>query len=61
MLDDVGLPFFCLDKPWPNTEIYEYAWKFMKAWPKITHAASVGKGRLFSVKAGSALSVEVLA
>jgi hypothetical protein len=60
ILDEAKLPFFCLDKPWPNLEIYEYAWKFMKVWPKIVQHALEGKGRLFQVHAGAALNVQQL-
>jgi hypothetical protein len=47
VLDETGLPFFCLDKQWPSTGIYEYAWRFMKVWPRITAAALHGKGRIY--------------
>ena len=58
VLDEVGLPFFCLDKVWPNLEIYEYSWKFMKVWPKIIEIAGSGSRRLFRVRAGASLAVE---
>jgi len=62
VLDEVGLPFFCLDKPWPNTPIYEYAWKFMKVWPKIVDTACQRKaGAIFKISAGSSLSIDQLA
>jgi hypothetical protein len=61
VLGETSLPFFCLDKGWPNTPIYEYAWKFMKVWPKIVERPGRGKGRIFRVLAGSSLAVEELA
>ncbi len=62
VLDEGGLRFFCLDKPWPNTPIYEYAWKFMKVWPRILQMASKqNSGRIFKVGAGSSLPIDVLA
>jgi hypothetical protein len=60
VLDQVKLPFFCLDKPWPNLGIYEYAWKFMKVWPKLVHHAQEGRATLFKVQAGAALNVQQL-
>jgi hypothetical protein len=60
VLEEMKLLFFCLDKPWPNTELYEYAWKFMKVWPRIVRRATEGPGRIFRVKAGAALDIEQL-
>ncbi len=60
VLEEVGLTFFCLDKPWPNTELYEYAWKFMKVWPKILAHAKKGEGIIFRISAGSALNVNAV-
>jgi hypothetical protein len=60
LLEKMGLPFFCLDKPWPNTGLYEYAWKFMKVWPKILEAAEQKRGRIFKVSAGTALHLDML-
>src|SRR5947208_1955029 len=60
VLDEVGLPYFCLDGAWPKKEIYEYAWKFMKVWPKIVATAKNSKGRIFKISAGSSLKIEKL-
>jgi hypothetical protein len=58
VLVEAGLPFFCLVKPWPNLELYEYAWKFAKVWPGILACARAGKGHIFEVHGGSSLKVE---
>lgn len=60
VLAAANLQFFCLDKPWPNTSIYEYAWKFMKVWPRIVEMAQQGKGSVFKVSAGAALKIDRL-
>ncbi len=58
VLDAARLPFFCLDKRWQHTSIEEYAWKFMKVWPKIKAAAEAGPGSIFKITAGTSLHVE---
>jgi PIN like domain len=60
VLEEVGLPFFCFDKTWPNLEIYEYSWKFMKVWPKIVDIAASATGRLYRVRAGASLAIEII-
>jgi hypothetical protein len=60
VLDETRLPFFCFDKPWPNTPIYEYAWKFIKVWPRILEAAKQGEGTIFRVSGGAALNIDQL-
>jgi hypothetical protein len=42
-LDHAGLTFFCMNKAWMSTKIYEYAWKFMKIWPEILESAEHSK------------------
>jgi hypothetical protein len=60
VLDEAKLMFFCLDRPWQEMPIHDCAWKFMKVWPKITETAQMGKGKLFRVRAGTALTVEAI-
>jgi hypothetical protein len=57
-LRETGLPFFCLVRPWPETPINEYAWKFVKVWPTILEAARHGDGQVYKVSGGSSLKVE---
>jgi hypothetical protein len=59
VLDEVALPFICLDGGWPRKAIYEYAWRFMKAWPSIlAEAKAATRGRIYRVHSGASLKVE---
>jgi hypothetical protein len=58
VLREARLPFFCLAKQWPNTPIYEYAWKFMKVRPVIVENAEQGRALVFTVASGGSLKVE---
>lgn len=60
VLDEAKLPFFVLDKTWPSLGIYEYAWKFMKVWPRIVEMAKKGTGRIYRVNGGSGLAIDIV-
>jgi hypothetical protein len=57
-LSEANLTFFVMSKSWCNTPIYDYAWKFLKAWPKILVAADTDVAMIFEVGGGHALKVE---
>jgi hypothetical protein len=52
------LRFFCLAGPWLQMDIYEHAWKFVKAWPQIVEHAKHSNRLIFKIAAGGALKVE---
>lgn len=56
-LEQVGLRFFCMSKPWMKMPFPEYAWKFVRIWPEIVDTAVHSKGQLFEVAGGRALKV----
>ena|SRR5947207_12367405 len=58
VLKEVNLTFFSLSKQWPNTPIPDYAWKFMKTWPRIVEIARHSSHKVFEVAAGKALKVD---
>jgi len=56
-LQQVGLRFVYMTRPWMSMKIHEYAWKFMRVWPQIVEVASHGRGQLFEVAGGQSLKV----
>ena len=60
VLDEARLPFFYLARPWINLPIREQAWKFMKVWPSIVDHAEARVGRLFEVRGGSSLKIDII-
>lgn len=59
VLNEVGLPFICLDENWLSMAIHEYAWKFLEAWPGILDIAGrAKKGSVSRQRSGSSLKLE---
>ena len=57
-LSDSGLTFFCLMDQWPELEINEMVWKFLKVWPNVVKHARQAEPTVFQIFAGKSLKVE---
>ena len=59
-LKEAKLKFFCLARAWPKMPIYEFAWKFIKAWPNIVEHAQHSSRMIFQISSGSDLKIDPL-
>jgi hypothetical protein len=57
-LREANLTFFCMGHSWSGMNLDDYAWKFMKVWPKIKECASGCRApTIFEVSGGSGLRI----
>jgi hypothetical protein len=59
-LREASLPFFCMAPQWVKMPMEEYAWKFMKAWPKIKKMADPYSPLIYQLSAGQSLELVLL-
>lgn len=58
-LRETGFTFFCMSKQWLHMDLRkEYAWKFLRVWPRIVDNADITTQKIFEVSGGSSLKVE---
>ena len=58
VLAGMKLKFCYLTRQWDRMTLHERAWRLVKIWPAIVHAALNIRGRIFEVSGGRSYKVQ---